>query len=263
MKRTLRIGLPIAVVAALIVAGVLLGTTPWSDGPAVQEAAAHPADYGICNVFIGDIPEDVQVAAWRVPDLVIDQIGTNMVVSAYIPSPDGQWLINDPETGEYVSVVSSVSIDAQTGEIMNEHYGTPEQETKLQGMLATLRVGPWEPAGPAWPRTDIPPESEILEVPVEPAWPRNDRRPESEVIEVLDTPDKTGLKYRKPEPGSGMVAGPTVGPTSERPLSQWLVAYTCDSLLALHTETGEVLQRDVVPEEEAMFQRFLDAVVVP
>ena len=61
MKLNLRLGLPVlAVGAVLIVAGVLLALRPWAQD-ATEEAAATPAEYGICNVSFVGIPADVIV----------------------------------------------------------------------------------------------------------------------------------------------------------------------------------------------------------
>lgn len=243
MKRKLFRAVPIAVLAAAAVAGgVLLWTQPWSDDTPVEQAAAR-AEYGFCDVFISDVPADVHVTASRIPDLLIDGVGAEGIVVAFVPSPDG-----DPETSPHLYSGSYVSIDAQTGEITQEQYRTPADEVRLKALLATLRVGPWEPAGPAWPRTDTPPTGELGEI----------LRP----FRVPADDDEVALTYHKPEPGSGMLASPVPGVTPEGWMSRRLVAYTCDSVVEIDAETGEVIRREVVPGEEAMFQRFMNEVEV-
>ena len=56
MIRRWRRGLVLAAVGAAIVGGVLLATRPWSGETPVEQAAASPAEYGVCNVSVNDVP---------------------------------------------------------------------------------------------------------------------------------------------------------------------------------------------------------------
>jgi hypothetical protein len=246
MKRTLRLVLPIAAVVAAVVAGVLLATRLWEDGKAVQEAAATPAEFGVCNVSVSNIPPDVKVAPFLFPVLEgagsawqPGKSGELIFLRVSVPVPPGQ----EPFVDEFGLPVGAgaVLINAVTGEIAAEGYRTPAAEAKIKGVLATLRVGPWEPAGSAWPRTDTPPTGEVVEI--------------YKPVEVLADYNKVTLKYRRPEHGSGMFGGITQGDNFSR-----LRAYTCDSIVEVDAWTGKVLRKEVVPQEEAMFQRFLGEV---
>ena len=254
MKRTLRLGLPIAAVAAaLIVAGVLLGTTPWSDGPAVQEAAAYPSDYGICNVSVTNIPEDVSVGGVAWPEVMLPMApgvtpgpsGDFVTLFLTMEMPEGQhYHGTDPDTGQLIDLRTRVVVDAQNGNVIFEHYRTAAERGKLQGVLATLRVGPWEPIGPAWPRTDTPPQSDRAEV----VAPADETAPRG----------KVKVRYHQAERGSGLLGGITSGDSFAH-----LRVYTCDSVMVIDGWTGSVREEQVVPEEEAMFQRFLEGVEAP
>lgn len=245
----MRLGLPIVVLAALIVAGVLLATRPWAG----EEATARPAEFGLCNVSVNDIPPGVEVLAFVSPIAGPEgsawepfKSGDLILLRVLVPVPEGQ----EPFVDEYGLPLpaGAVQINAMTGEVEYEDYRTPEAESKIKAVLETLKVGPWEPAGPAWPRTDTSPDSDIVEL--------------RSAEEALTVDTKPTLKYRLPEDGSGMITRrSTVSAGVGEPLM--LRAFTCESIVEVHGTTGEVLQRDVVPEEEAMFQRFLDEVIVP
>ena len=234
----------IAVVAA-IAAGVLLATRPWSDGTVAEEAAASPSEYGLCNVSVSNIPPDVSVAPFSFFPPEGSQwqpakSGRVIFVFLYIPLPPGQRPVISPDMSKDKPVQSNAVINAETGQVVAEGYLTPADEAKIKAVLATLRVGPWEPAGPAWPRTDTAPRGKVVEFP--------------KVVETLADYGKPTLKYREPEAGSGMLAGR---------IGQRLEAFTCASKLVLDAETGQVLDREVIAEEDAMFQRFLGEVVTP
>ncbi len=253
MKRALRFGLPmIAAVGVLIALGVLLAIRPWSDEEAVQERAAQPAEFGLCNVSVGNIPPGVEVSAFVSPIAGPEgspeepgKSGELIFLRIAIPLPEGAkrptWV-----PGEIIS--SNVLIHAYTGEVYNEAYKTPADEAMIKPVLASLQVGPWKPGGPAWPRTDTPPSSDIVELNRPWELPPDDREPI--------------LRYRMPERGSGMITGRRLATArSGEPLL--LRAYTCDSIVEVYGPTGEIVREEVTPEEEAMFQRFLDEVVPP
>ncbi|MCH8346785.1 MAG: hypothetical protein IIC87_07665 [Chloroflexi bacterium] len=248
MIRRWRRGLVLAAVGAAIVGGVLLATRPWSGETPVEQAAASPAEYGICNVSVSDIPPDVRVSPLPFPTFEGSRwqptkSGEAIFLVVSIPLPDGERPTVPMSRDDVVQ--SNAVIDAATGEVIGEGYLTPADETKIKAVLATLRVGPWEPAGPAWPRTDTTPNSEIVEIP--------------KPLRVASDYNKVSLKYRQPEAGSGMIAGRMSFAT----MGDVLRAYTCDSIVEIDGETGAVLRREVVAEEQAMFQRFLNEVVVP
>ncbi len=250
MKLTLRRAVPLAAVAAVAVGGVLLATRPWSGEEAVvQEAAASPAEFGVCNVSVSNIPPDVKVAPFLVPVLEGSpwqpgKSGQLIFLSVSIPLPEGQRPVVSPDMGKDKPVQSNALIDAQTGDLVAEGYLTPADEAKIKAVLSTLQVGPWEPVGPAWPRTDTSPTGEVIEL----------HKP----VEVLADHDKMTLRYRRPEDGSGVFGGITQGDSFSH-----LRAYTCDSILEVDGWTGNVLRKEVVAEEEAMFERFLDEVLTP
>ena len=249
MIRRWRRGLVLTAVVAAIAAGVLLATRPWSDGTVAEEAAASPSEYGLCNVSVSNIPPDVSVAPFSFFPPEGSQwqpakSGRVIFVFLYIPLPPGQRPVISPDMSKDKPVQSNAVINAQTGEVVAEGYLTPADEAKIKAVLATLQVGPWEPASPAWPRTDTPPRGEVVEFP--------------KVVETLADYGKPTLKYRQPEAGSGMIDG-----RLSRLDTQVLRAYTCDSIVEVDGEAGAILRKEVVPEEEAMFQRFLEQMEAP
>ena len=91
-------------------------------------------------------------------------------------------------------------------------------------------------------RTDTPPTGELAEI----------LRP----VSVASDYGKVELIYRQAETGSGMMTGPfTAGDQT------YLHLKTCYSDALIDAE-GRATKWQVVPEEEAMFQRFLDEVEV-
>lgn len=114
----------------------------------------------------------------------------------------------------------------------------PTAEAKIKTVLATLRVGPGQPVGTAWPRTDTAPTGELMEI----------RKP----VEVLADYDQVTLTYRKSERGSGMIVGATSGDSFTR-----ISAFTCDSIVEIDGRTGSVTRNEVTPDERAMFDRFV------
>ena len=235
MIRRWRQGVLLAAVAAAVVAGVLLATQPWGGETLVQEAAGQPSEYTLCNVSVSDIPADVAVGPYL--------LGEKFHVLIYVPVPEGEEKIAiDPDTGKGVPVESRIAIDAETGQVVFEHYKTPAEEAKLMGVLATLRVAEPDPSVPAWPRTDTPPQADKKD------------------LRGLDW--LPGMRYRPPDPGSGLVVSVITG-TSLSSDSQTLVARTCDSEVRVDRETGQTIKMEVTPGEKAMFRRFLDEVLTP
>jgi hypothetical protein len=236
MKRTARRVLPIAVAVA-VVAGLFLATRPWSGDEAANQAAASPAEYGICNVSVSNIPEGVSVVPLPVPEKGAEPTGQRLYMVLYVPRPHEQ-RTTSTGPGQVMAVESRVAFDAMTGEKAFEHYRTPQEEAQLKSMLPEVRSGPWVPQQPAWPRTDTPPQGEVVALP--------------------DHPRNAGLEYRQPDRASGLFAGAVGGDSFD-----YLKAYTCESLVEVDAGTGTVVTYSVVPGEEAMFQRFLDEVVAP
>ena len=243
MKRALRRGIPVALVAAAtIAAGVLLATRPWDNGTGLQEAVATPAEFGVCNVSVRNVPEGVEAYHIAFPEggilgakwaLVLRISGPAERRLSDKPDATGMRYMEDPDT-------SGITINAETGEVIHENYHSAEHEAKLNAALATLAVGPWEPRGPAWPRTDTAATGEVAEI----------LRP----VRTASDYGKVDLKYRQPETGSGMLAGPfTTGQQT------YLKLETCLSDALIDVQ-GHVKKWEVAPEEEAMFQRFLEEV---
>ena len=250
MKRAFRSGLPIiAVVGVLIALAALLAVRPWSGGPSVEveEAVAQPAEFGICNVSVSDIPPGLEVSGLVLPAQIFGDVhegpfGMAFFLQVSVPLPEGAKRPEPPGPGEIIR--SNALIDAQTGKVFGENYKTAADEAAIKPVLARLRVGPWKPAGPAWPRTDTPPTGEIIELP--------------KTVTVAADYLKPTLKYREPEAGSAMSAGYMSFAT----LPEVVQVYTCESSVEI-SSTGQVISWEVTPEEEAMFQRFLDEVVAP
>jgi hypothetical protein len=220
---------------------------PWG-GDDVREAEATPADYGICNVSVSDLPEGVEATTLPYPAPRGDgntPAGKSIYLFLRVPlAPDQPWSEEDPATGTVRDVRSRVVIDAVTGDVVFENYRTPAEQTMLKEALETLSVGPWRPVVDAWPRTDTSPTTgEVIEI----------RKP----VEVLTDYDKVILTYRRPDPRSGLIAGTTRGDSFDR-----ISAYTCDSIVEIDGRTGSVIRDEVTPDERAMFDRFLSEVNV-
>lgn len=207
-------GLPVglavaAAVAAAVVAGVLLATEPWSG----EETAAVPVEYGVCNVAVRDIPDGVEAYPFPFPEGGL--LGAKWAMVLRIPGSGMRFV---PELGYTTEPdASGIAINAATGEVIFETYYNAEHEAKLKAALATLVVRPWEPPGPAWPLTHTPPTSEMAEI--------------LKPVRVASDYGKVLLKYRLPEAGSGMLAGPS-------PEGQTLLKLeTCrsDALIKSHT----------------------------
>lgn len=252
MKPRLRVGLPIAVLAALVVAGVLLATTPWGG----KEAIAQPTEYSLCNISISNVPVDVSVGELELPISLNEQkiylVASVPILSEGLPAARpgetptpvlGRILSNTiNEEGEWIE--SHIVFDPQTGEIVEQYYN-PERladRGKLEAVKDSLLVGQPNPSTPAWPRTDTPPRLEK--------------------IQSADIQGYESLKYRPPEAGSGLLVSRIQG-SGEVFESESVRARTCESILVIEVDRdgkGEVVVDKVVPEEKAMFNRFLSEV---
>ena len=216
----------------------------------MRKAGATPAEYGICNVWVANVPTGVKVAPFVAPATVgaywgLEPGPSGEVILLRVSVPNGRQPTVSPDMAERGPAQSNALIDARSGETVTEVYLTPADEAKIKAVLDTLKVGPWQPTGPAWPRTDTPPKSEVKEFP--------------NAVEVATDYLKPTLRYREPEAGSGIFGGRMSFATR----GDELRAYTCNSVVEIDGETGAILRREVVPEEEAMFQRFLEGVVSP
>lgn len=209
-----------------------------------ERAIAKPTEYSLCNVSISHVPGDVEVGAYPAPD----PSGRGKIyLLIYVPLAGGQRVTTHPSTGQTVPAqMSRVAIDAQTGEVAFEFYrpNAPEEKGKLGAVLASLEKGPPSPTDDAWPRTDT--------------QPHNDK------VTTRGLKGAPGLKYRPPEAGSGMLVttiqgqpSPYSPPYEELVYRQRLVARTCDSIVEIDTQTGEVVTDMVQPGDREMFDRFL------
>jgi hypothetical protein len=219
-----------ALVGSSYAAGLWTGESP-------QPAEATPADYGICNVSVGAVPEGVRVAPVplpRPPGFVNTPTYMSLYLLLSLPvPPDLPRPARNPDTGIDPDLQSRVYIDAATGEVAFENYRTASEEAILKEALASLRVGPWQPTSDVWPRTDTPPKKALRE----------------------EDDSVTKIQYRPPDDGSGLMLSRPQGDTFSR-----LTAFTCESVLEIDGVSGEVLRQEVVPQEQAMFGRFLGEV---
>jgi hypothetical protein len=233
MKRTLRLGLPLAVLAALI-AGVLLATQPWSGEDAVQEAEAGTIQYRLCDTVFEAPPSEAPEPG-RERLVVLPTVDIDSDSSPYDPNPK---LRLQPELTLAIrgDVDSEVMIDPTSGAVSREHYGTASQRAKLQAILDTLRVEPFDPATAPWPYTD--------------AAQKPAKRVEHGIFE-----------YRPPDPASGLDAGQIWANTITGAVHSFNLS-NCRSAEAIGFDpfTGEELWRvrDVHPDDEAAFKTFFD-----
>jgi hypothetical protein len=145
MRYTL-LALPLAaLVVAAIVAAVLLAW-PWDDGSAVPQAAATPAEYGLCNVSVSNIPPGVEVVPFPFPAVEglpgWDQPGPSgdlIFLQVRVPLPSGQRQ-TITETGEIEPPFSAALVDARTGRIATESYVNQAEEAVIKGGLPRSHV---------------------------------------------------------------------------------------------------------------------------
>jgi hypothetical protein len=219
MKRKLFRAIPVAVVAGAAVAGgVLLWTQSWGGE---EEAAATPSEYSFCNVSL-QVPPDMHVGELTLPKRV-DGVRHYLIVN--IPLAPAEKATTDPDTGERIGVLpSGVALHPQTGEIVSENYRSAVDEAKLKAVIETLRVGPPSLSTPAWPLTEL-----------------SDH--EAQVSKIVN------VEYRHPERGSGVLIGSDA--------ETFIDVETCSSRLRLNAATGESMEKDIQPADEAAFDRVL------
>lgn len=237
MKGTLRVGLPVAVLGAVIVVGVLLATTPWSGEEAVQEAPSGTVKHRLCDVVLEAPPA-------AAPQPGQERLGVLRMVSveAYDAEPfdPHPTLTLEPELELQIrgAIRSTVLVDATTGTVSLEDYGTPSHEATLQGILDTLRLEPFNPATAPWPYTDTSQEPP--------------KRAKHGIFE-----------YRLPDPASGIVASQRLANTTAGAVHGFILA-NCRSveMISFDPFTGEEREgeriRDIHPDDEAAFKVFLD-----
>ncbi len=199
----------LAVVGAAVVAAVVLLTTrSWSGDTLVQEAAAGTIEYRLCDTVVPMSPENLDMIA---PSLI-----------------DGQPFLT------IRSGRSAVSIDPQTGTVLNRKYDTPSDEVLLEDVLSGLLVETRDPV--TWPYTNV------TQVPA--------KRLKVSVFE-----------YRAPDPGSGLVKSSLAAGSL-----QALIIQNCRSKMTIEATLGKPgiagVVRDIHPNDRAAFQRFLDEVEV-
>ncbi len=238
MKRTLRFGLPVAVLAALIVGGVLLATRPWSGDTLVQEAAAGTITYRLCDTIV-EAPPKPKPPIKPEKDLVsVVPIVEQTAAGDLIPKFEVRLRI--PSVGD----PSLVLIDAVTGTVLQELYSSPAHQALLRPVLNTVRTEPLDPATAPWPYTDA--------------------------AQIPPSRGRAGpFELRSPDPGSGIVAVHHLENTPVgEPLLQAVIARNCRSTMAiiwqLYPDGREevTVERDVHPDDAAAFQTFYDEVVI-
>lgn len=217
-------------VPALLLAGVLAAVAivlrPRDDG----EVTAAPAEIGICNASIAGVPEGVEadIVALPVPPAKRSDAPHNT------PTDLSLYLFLEVPVPGFDD--SRVYIDAATGDRVFEHYRTPEEEALLKEALAMVTVGPWEPEGDAWPRTDTPPMGEVKNKETDPYIGGN-------------------LSYRVPDPAAGLFGTMRIGD-----ISGTFSTFNCRSIVQVDAFTDEVIRYDVAPDERDMFDRLLSEI---
>jgi hypothetical protein len=227
MKRALRLGLPLVVLTAVVVGGVLLATQPWSGEDAVQEAAAGTIKHRLCDFVLEAPPAEAPQPGQE-----------RLVVGRRVSFESFEPTVLEPafELRIRGSVRSEVTVDATTGTVSAEHYGAPSHEATLQGTLETLRAEPFDPTTAPWPYTDT------SQVPA--------KRVEFGIFD-----------YRPPDPASGLVAWERVGDTISGAVESFILA-NCRSveMVSFDPFSGDELgrMRDVHLDDEAAFETLLD-----
>ncbi len=223
MMRRLRLGVPLLAAVAAVVGAVLAIVQPWDSAEdlLVHEAAGQGQEYSFCNVSL-QAPPSVRVFPRIAPSPPDGKLRQALVAVIDIPTE-----MRNAESP--YELPSGIAIDAQTGEVLEESYRTPADRGILKGVLAARRIGPPDASIPAWPRTDTQPKA-------------------SEKIKA----DK--LEYLPPDPGAGMI----ISHISAQ--STLLQIETCKSKVSIDEETGVIVNREVHPDEEQMFQRLLNEV---
>lgn len=220
-RRWLAAGWLLVAAVALVVLLVVRAGDDGEDDRA-RVGSERPRAMSICNVSLHSVSDQVVVEAF--PD-VLDPDRPRLITLT-IPIPNRLELY--PDAGLTEPIESLVALNAETGEVVVEHYRTREEKVELQRVLSKMVVGP--------------PDSD--------AWPRVDREPEHIRARLAGN-----IAYRPPDPRSGLLVSFSA---AEEPS---VLVSTCDSSVAISAETGEVLASDVHQEEEAMFERFLSEVL--
>ncbi len=225
MKRSLRLGILLAAVAAAgVVGGVLFATQPWHG----EEAAAQTITYRLCNVTLKGPP----------PPSLVDRRKAKLPAGTVLIQGSRGYLGVDL----YGPRRSYAGVNATTGEVGDESYATASEEAILKGILATVRLEPFDPASAPWPytaATQVPPERQQDE----------------------------GIEYRWPDPGAGLtVSWMYSRPTTPRDDYGFVVLSSCRSRSHMYvgTSTGTVAQQltSIDPVDATAFQNFLQEVKI-
>jgi hypothetical protein len=234
MKRNLRLGLPVlAVGAALIVAGVLLATTPWS----TEEAAGGTIQYRLCDTVVTGPPKVKPPAKPQKDYVLVSRWLEQTETGDFRPRLEIQLRI--PSAGK----PSSVSIDPISAGVLEERYSSPAHEALLAPVVNTVRTEPLDPATAPWPYTHS--------------------------TQMTLQPVRSGaFEFRDVDPGSGIVSSIVMG-TGHLMHVHVLKFASCRSTMEISadfrssTQPDEVtVTKDVHPDDKAAFQRLLDTVVV-
>lgn len=248
MRQMLRIGIPLAAVIAAIAGGVALATQPWDWGgePAAPQVEAQGITYRMCDVTVkgpppgtvvdgmaGKVaPGTITIGGWPGPYGTL----TAEVIDDAVPVPVQDYQGNIVPLKKW----PKVEIDAHTGAVRSELYGTDADKTLLKGVLNTVRVEPLDPATAPWPYT------EATQVPVQRVKEGN-------------------IEYRWPDPGAGLAMGAVYStPTTPVDDLSFITVFSCRSRMWVGMQTGKVLQEmtSIEAEDEAAFQNFLKEVKI-
>ncbi len=225
MRRSLRVGIPLAVATAVVAALVM--AQPWHEGPGslVQEAAGQVQDYSFCDVSVHVPPGFIAYATERPSP----QGRLTKVLMVEAERPKGEAGVVESVTGPPDKLPSSVVIDPKTGAVLGEHYQTSGDEQRIGQVLAGLRVGPLDASVPAWPVTDTRPQAQ-------------------EKIKV------SKVQYRPPDSRAGMLVSYLFAS------SNVLLVSTCDSEVSIDVDSGALMKSKITATDKPAFDRFLGQV---
>ncbi len=236
MKKRVRRFVPL-VVAVVVVGVVVLIARPWGGEEAVQEAAGSAVEHRLCDVVV--TAPLASSATGQTERLVVSRSVVPWRELTGKLEARFQIQINGP-------IRSDVSVDPKTGTLLAEFYGTATQEARLQEILETLRVEPLDPATAPWPYTET------------------SQAPEKRV-------DHGAFRYRRPDPGSGLVVALQRGQRLDRATLttesvETLILANCSSeeTRGIYLFTGEEDEptSNIHPDDEAAFQTFFAEVEV-
>ena len=247
MKKRVRRFAPL-VVAVVVVGVVVLIARPWGG----EEVTAGTVQYRICDLVLeGPLP---LVPPAEGPPPQGSLTGDLVTIFRSFATPSGvgrqptleisvlRLRSTDPVSTEASSGRSVVTIDPESGAVLDERYADASHQAPVQAILDTVRVEPLDPSTAPWPYTDaaqMPPQ-----------------RSEDETF-----------KSRVPDPGSGLVVGSTYGGGFGFSY-QSLRVTSCRSAVEITVtfrqgaEPEVTETKDIDPEDEAAFQTFLDEVEV-